>query len=96
MFLVTLVTHEVAGLKAETVVGLEQGGYAFLNLTLSFASLAVAFLVVFCRFGIGGDNTFEVAENNLAGALGDNVVRHNGGLTTTTRSVYHEGWNGIA
>ena len=57
--------HEVAGFEGHTV-GLEQASHTFIHAAFSLAGFAVALLVILTRLGVGGDNTLEVAEDNLA------------------------------
>ena len=70
VFLVALVTHEVAGLEGHAV-GFEQAGHAFVDTAFGLAGLAVALLVVVTGLGVGGDDTLEVAQNDLLRTLGN-------------------------
>ena len=94
-FFVTFVTHEVAGFKSHTV-GFEERCNTFVDLALGLAGFAMAVFVVFTRLGVGGDNAFEIAKDNLVGALRDDIGRHNGSFATAAGGVDHKGGNGIA
>ena len=87
--------HEVAGFEGHAV-GLEQRGNTLVHTTFGLAGFAVALLVVLARLGVGGNDTLKVAQDDLVGALRDDVLGHDGRLAAAAGGVDHEGGYGIA
>ena len=66
------------------------------DLLLAGADVAVAVLDIVLRLRIGGDDALEVAQDDLARCLGDEVVGHDRGLAAAAGRVDHERGNAVA
>ena len=91
------ITKELTGVTNEAAASAgKESGDTFGVVFFGLAFGALAFFVVFSGFGVGGDDTFEVTQNNFVRALRDDIVRHHRGFATTAGSVNHKGGNSIA
>ena len=66
------------------------------RLLFTRADRAMAYVVIMLRLGVSGDNAFEVTEDHLTRSLGNDVIRHNRGLSAAARRVDDKSRDAVA